>query len=114
MRHAVGSFGGHKLELLERVDVGLLDLRKPVKVRDVGQDARVHEVGEGHVAADADDVGVVLADEARAQDGGGVVGAGDGHVDVVMGLVEEVLQLLEGLDGLLLVGDDLDLGLAGV
>ena len=114
VRHTEDAFGRDEFEAFEDVEVGLLDVFQAIIVGDVHEDACIHKVRVVDVAADADDVRIVLADEAGLQDGGGIVRGRDGQVDVVVRRVEIGLDLLKGLDCLLLVLHDLNLGLSGV
>ena len=113
-RHTEGAFGRDEFETFKDIDVGLFDVLQSVVVGDVHEDPGIDEVREVDIAADTDDVRIVLADEAGLQDRRGIVRGRDGQVDVVVRRVEVGFDLFKGLDRLLLVLHDLDLGLFSV
>ena len=103
IRQTVNAVLRDKLQFVHNIHVRRLDVLHALKVRNVQEHICIQEVGIVDVAADADDVRIILTDKACFQHGHCLVGRFNGEMDVVVRCVEPFLHLLESGNRLRLV-----------
>ena len=107
--YRIVSFHRNQLQCLINGYIGRCNVFESLIVGHIRQDLCIHIVGIVDVAADTDNIRIILTDKPGSQNSRGIVGRVDGQMNVVMRLIKGFFNLFKIVGCFRLILHDLDL-----